>query len=84
MIHIHEPGPDGVDAAAPSAINPVLCPLCGRDNSCLPASQKAQPASSCWCMSTEVPAALLARLPAEAQDKACICQACINAYNAQE
>ncbi len=66
---------------APSAIDPTRCPLCGQPNACANqlarATGVAQPA--CWCTAATFPPELLARVPAEAQRKACICAACAGA-----
>src|SRR5690606_5674420 len=50
------------------------CPLCGRANQGAMASQ-ATPAS-CWCQNAQIPAAVLAKIPAAAQGRACICARC--------
>lgn len=38
----------------------------------------------CWCVSQTFSAELLARLPDEAQGKACICANCLNTFNTQD
>ncbi|MCM3785643.1 cysteine-rich CWC family protein [Neobacillus mesonae] len=62
-------------------INPLICPLCGNSNGCAYASGK--PHTECWCMTLAVPKELLARIPAEQRRKACVCEACIRAFNAR-
>ena len=61
-----------------SALDPSRCPLCGQPNRCAMEVQRetgvAQP--PCWCTGVSFDAALLARVPAEAQQRACICHAC--------
>ena len=63
----------------PTLTDPSRCPLCGGNNGCAMAAQQAsgetQPA--CWCVSAVFSPALLARLPAGAQDAACICARCV-------
>jgi hypothetical protein len=56
------------------------CPLCGSDNRCAMETERAtgQQAGPCWCVSQKFSADLLARVPAEAQGKACICAHCLN------
>ncbi|MGE0874985.1 MAG: cysteine-rich CWC family protein [Burkholderiales bacterium] len=54
--------------------DPARCPLCGEQNACEMAAGSGKP---CWCATLDFPAALLARVPAEARDKACICRACV-------
>lgn len=48
------------------------CPLCGEPNAC----GMAAGAETCWCMSTEIPASVLERIPPEAREQACVCAAC--------
>jgi len=59
-----------------SAIDPANCPLCGQPNECrlCTASTYKGP---CWCEAVKIPAELLARVPAELVNKACICKRCI-------
>jgi hypothetical protein len=52
-----------------------LCPLCGNANQCALATA-SEAAAPCWCFSTSVSKAALARLPAEQIDKACLCPNC--------
>jgi hypothetical protein len=33
-------------------------------------------AGTCWCFATKVPTEVLARVPPEAQELACVCAAC--------
>ena len=55
-------------------LNASCCPLCGQANQC--AITAGMPPESCWCMQTPVSKEALARLPAGARGKACICPAC--------
>ena len=61
-----------------TAIDPVLCPLCGRPNLCAMEIQRAtgEAQPPCWCTQLAFDAELLARVPDEAQRRACICAAC--------
>jgi Cysteine-rich CWC len=61
------------------------CPLCGGDNRCAMEIERAtsQQQGTCWCVSQTFSAELLARLPADAQGKACICGNCLKAFNAE-
>jgi len=65
--------------SSPPEPDPSHCPLCGGDNRCAMEVQKAtgQAQPPCWCVSQTFSAELLARLPPEAQGKACICGACL-------
>ena len=61
--------------AAPSAVAADRCPLCGGDNVCAMATG-GDPGSPCWCVGATFDDALLARVPAPARGRACICAAC--------
>lgn len=67
-------------APTPS-IDPCRCPLCGQPNACANeiarATGQAQP--PCWCTTVTFAPELLARVPPEAQRRACICAACARA-----
>ncbi len=65
----------------PSVAN--ICPLCGERNNCKQADPTTPP-KPCWCELLSVPPALLAQIPAEQRQKACICQKCITKFAAQE
>ncbi|WP_439588599.1 cysteine-rich CWC family protein [Hydrogenophaga sp.] len=68
-------------SAAPSALDPTRCPLCGADNRCAMEIQRetglAQP--PCWCVSATFPPGLLDTLPEAARGQACLCAACVAA-----
>lgn len=51
-----------------------VCPLCGRSSECGVAAGKG--IEECWCSRVCFPPDLLARVPAEMRDRACICAAC--------
>jgi hypothetical protein len=57
---------------------PTRCPLCGETNRCAMelARETGEPQGPCWCTQAEFSPALLARVPAEARDRACICPGC--------
>ena len=67
-----------VDAAAP---NPALCPLCGQPNRCAMELERETGVKqeACWCAGATFGPELLARVPPEAQRRACICPACARA-----
>ncbi|WP_025389045.1 cysteine-rich CWC family protein [Pseudomonas syringae] len=52
-----------------------LCPVCGFSNQCSLADPRAadQP---CWCFSENIDLALLAALPEDIRNKACLCPRC--------
>jgi hypothetical protein len=61
-------------------LNPAACPLCGGPNACQlcsPATYKGQ----CWCARIEVPAELIARVPENLRNRACICENCVTAFH---
>jgi len=59
--------------------NPSRCPLCGGANEC----QICSPAAFkglCWCIQAQIPEELLAQVPPDLRNKACICRACVLAF----
>ena len=59
--------------------SPSRCPLCGQPNHCqlcTPGLHKGP----CWCVKMEMPEALLARVPEEFHNRACICQNCVENF----
>ncbi|MES2187853.1 MAG: cysteine-rich CWC family protein [Pseudomonadota bacterium] len=72
---------DAFLAGPVDAIDPVdtsRCPLCGEANGCAQEVARAtgMPAQPCWCMQTGVAASALARIPADARGRACVCAQC--------
>ena len=61
---------------APATTN--KCPLCGVDNQCAMEIERETGVKQapCWCTLVEFDADLLARVPAEKRNLACICAAC--------
>ncbi|HSY74576.1 MAG TPA: cysteine-rich CWC family protein [Dongiaceae bacterium] len=63
--------------------NPNRCPLCGAANGC----QLCSPATykgSCWCARVEMPDALLARVPENFRNRACICRDCVEKFRREQ
>ncbi len=60
------------------AVDPTRCPLCGQSNACAIAAGKTR-CEDCWCGAVTMPAGVLAAIPAEARERACICRACATA-----
>jgi prepilin-type N-terminal cleavage/methylation domain-containing protein/prepilin-type processing-associated H-X9-DG protein len=63
----------------PFFFNPAQCPLCGAANNCQlcsPAAYKGQ----CWCAHEEIPSELLARVPENLRNRACICKNCAESF----
>jgi hypothetical protein len=52
--------------------NSSQCPLCGGTNNC----GVAQGQSACWCFSTSIPPEVLAQVPEDERNVACVCQRC--------
>jgi prepilin-type N-terminal cleavage/methylation domain-containing protein/prepilin-type processing-associated H-X9-DG protein len=53
--------------------------LCGGANEC----QLCSPAAykgPCWCFQTQIPEALLAKVPPDLKNKSCICRACVTKF----
>jgi hypothetical protein len=63
----------------PNKINDNICPLCEKTNRCGVKSPEG-----CWCMTTQVPAALLEKVSAQLKGKTCICNDCIERYQQQQ
>lgn len=54
----------------------MKCPVCGKPNDCELDPQKN--AADCWCFHTQIPRALLDRIPLEERNKSCICKNCVH------
>ena len=59
----------------PLSFNPANCPLCGGPNDCLLCSPVAYK-GPCWCVQVDFPAELLARVPENLRNRACVCRTC--------
>jgi len=55
-----------------------ICPLCEKVNRC-----QVKSTNRCWCMETQVPAELIAKVPCKYKGKTCICNDCIERYHQQ-
>ena len=67
---------------ASSVVTPLaaICPLCGQPNACAPV-QGGNSDRPCWCVDTTFSAELLARVPENLRQVACICQTCVAKQN---
>lgn len=63
------------ERVADGGVDPCRCPLCGTDNAC--ALTRGCAETACWCAGEVFPADLLARIPAAARGRACVCQGCV-------
>jgi len=67
--------------AALARIDPVAakpnstCPLCGAPNECAPARSGTHD-TPCWCWNITIDPAILAKIPPEARNEACLCRRC--------
>ena len=66
----------------PSAtpVEPGLCPLCRQPNDCQLCTTTAYK-GPCWCAQTEIPAALLAQVPPDQRNQACLCRTCVTTWH---
>lgn len=63
--------------------NPAACPLCGGANECQlcsPVVYKGQ----CWCAHEDFPAELLARVPENLRNRACVCRSCAEKFRLEK
>ncbi|MCU7836323.1 MAG: cysteine-rich CWC family protein [gamma proteobacterium symbiont of Taylorina sp.] len=62
--------------ASSTKIDDAICPICKTKNNC-----QTQHIELCWCNAVIIPEVLLALIPQESRNKACICSACIESFN---
>ncbi len=62
-----------------ATINQNQCPLCQQSNLC-----GVNGKAACWCVSSDIRPELLAQVPQELSGKSCVCQQCIDKFNAVE
>jgi uncharacterized iron-regulated membrane protein len=55
-----------------NSTDPERCPICGKPNQC----GVRHVGGACWCLGQPIPDEVLAKIPAEMQDPACVCEAC--------
>ncbi|WP_084632164.1 cysteine-rich CWC family protein [Oceanospirillum maris] len=71
-------------------IDPWACPLCGNSNDCgnndCGNAAGSNDNNACWCRDPAIkfPETLLSQVPIPARKKACICRACVLAFQATE
>ena len=64
---------------ATANISPTTCPLCGRVNQCALEIEREtgiKQTAPCWCTAVKFDADLLACVPQQKRNLACICAAC--------
>ena len=66
-------------------LDATLCPLCGKANRCAMELERAsgEPQPPCWCTGVTFAPEALARIPAQARDRACLCPACARGPSAE-
>jgi hypothetical protein len=62
---------------------PDTCPVCGQSNRCTLADPRTVD-RPCWCFTETIDRAVLAALPQELKDKACLCPRCAGLVEARE
>ncbi|HEX5220409.1 MAG TPA: cysteine-rich CWC family protein [Verrucomicrobiae bacterium] len=67
----------------PTDIDPARCPLCGGLNDCRLCTSAAYK-GPCWCESVNIPPELLAHVPEEARQRACLCRNCVMAFHREQ
>jgi prepilin-type N-terminal cleavage/methylation domain-containing protein/prepilin-type processing-associated H-X9-DG protein len=67
----------------PHVFNPGLCPLCGGPNDCLLCAPGVA-RGPCWCVGAGLPSELLARVPENLRNRACICQTCVKKFHLEK
>jgi hypothetical protein len=71
---------------AAANINNMTCPLCGHVNQCAMVIEREsgiKQTEPCWCTAIKFDADLLARVPPEKRNLACICAACATSSDLQ-
>ncbi|MEP7330365.1 MAG: cysteine-rich CWC family protein [Betaproteobacteria bacterium] len=53
----------------------LRCPLCGTPNACAPARSGTFD-TPCWCTTVTIDAAVIASLPTDQRNQACLCRRC--------
>jgi hypothetical protein len=60
-----------------------ICPACGFSNRCTLADPRTAD-KPCWCFSVEIDPAVIASLPEELRNKACLCPKCASVQQAEK
>lgn len=70
------------DSSAAHPLDAGRCPLCGNPNNCQLCTHAAYK-GPCWCAKVKIPEALLAQVPPDLKNKACICSDCVMKFHRQ-
>jgi hypothetical protein len=65
---------------AESGCGAERCPLCRQANDCRHCTAESHK-GPCWCAQAKIPDELLARVPLEMRNRACICSDCVAAFS---
>jgi len=60
--------------------DPAACSLCGGANECQLCSPAAHQ-GRCWCADADIPRELIARVPEQLRNRACICKKCVTEFH---
>jgi hypothetical protein len=71
--------PVKIISATAGSLDASRCPLCHQPNDCQLCTSAAYQ-GACWCAGMEIPEALLAQVPPELRNRACICRACVEKF----
>lgn len=55
----------------------MSCPICALSNNCLAGTDDV---AKCWCMNKQFDEWVLAQIPEQFKNKACICEGCYTKY----
>ena len=69
-----------MNPTATKAFDAGQCPLCGQANACQLCTVAAYK-GPCWCAQVKIPDQLIAQVPAELRNKACLCRACVMKFH---
>lgn len=64
-----------------NAIDPSVCPICGKPNNCRLAQEVPSP-EPCWCTRIRISQHVLNLVPEQARNRACVCRSCVKKYDA--
>jgi hypothetical protein len=69
-----------MNSAAAITFDAGHCPLCGQPNDCQLCTTAAYK-GPCWCARVKIPEELLAQVPLELKNQACICPGCVMKFH---
>ncbi|HEX4343595.1 MAG TPA: cysteine-rich CWC family protein [Verrucomicrobiae bacterium] len=69
--------------SSPKKFDASRCPLCGEVNDCQLCTSAVYK-GPCWCAKVKVPDELLAQIPEELRNRACVCRDCVAQFHVSE